>query len=143
MAATSLRNALMCHPQERNTAGRVFGGVLMRRALELAFATAFSFGGAPPLLKALEQVDFVRPVDVGSLLALKSHVVFTDGTDLHVDVSAAVWKPSKRESTLTNTFSFVFAVPDAPRPLKAVLPASTGEAKLQLAAMARAECRAS
>ena len=137
MASTSLRNALMCHPQERNTAGRVFGGVLMRRALELAFATAFSYGGAAPLTKALDRVDFVRPVDVGSLLALKSHVVFAEGTTMHVDVSAAVWRPDKRESTLTNTFSFVFTV-DGPRPLKRVLPSTRAEARLQLAAMARA-----
>ena len=137
MASTSLRNALMCHPQERNTAGRVFGGVLMRRALELAFATAFSYGGAAPLTKALDRVDFVRPVDVGSLLALKSHVVFAEGRTMHVDVSAAVWRPDKRESTLTNTFSFVFTV-DGPRPLKRVLPSTRAEARLQLAAMARA-----
>ncbi|KAH8094326.1 ATPase [Aureococcus anophagefferens] len=90
MASTSLRNALMCHPQERNTAGRVFGGVLMRRALELAFATAFSYGGAAPLTKALDRAT-----------------------------------------------SFVFTV-DGPRPLKRVLPSTRAEARLQLAAMARA-----
>ncbi|MEM9247776.1 MAG: tetratricopeptide repeat protein, partial [Pseudomonadota bacterium] len=69
MHRTSLRSAQMCHPQERNTAGNVFGGVLLRRALEHAFATAFRFAGAEPLLAEIQRVDFLKPVHVGSLLA--------------------------------------------------------------------------
>jgi acyl-CoA hydrolase len=38
---TTQRNTFVCQPQQRNTAGRVFGGFLMRRAYELAFATAY------------------------------------------------------------------------------------------------------
>jgi acyl-coenzyme A thioesterase 9 len=32
---TQLSNTFICQPQDRNTAGRVFGGFLMRRAFEL------------------------------------------------------------------------------------------------------------
>jgi len=124
-------------PQEVNTAGRVFGGALMRRALELAFATAYTFGGAAPLTRSIARVDFVRPVDVGSLLALKSAVVHAEGDQICVDVTAAVWKPDILETSLTNTFSFVFAVPNATRPLKKVLPATRTEAAQQLDAVAR------
>ena len=45
MHETSLKNAITTQPQVRNTAGRVFGGALMRYALELAFATAYAFSG--------------------------------------------------------------------------------------------------
>ena len=44
MHETSLKNAITTQPQVRNTAGRVFGGALMRYALELAFATICIFG---------------------------------------------------------------------------------------------------
>lgn len=40
LSDTRLHNALITQPQQRNTAGRIFGGFLMRRAYELAFATA-------------------------------------------------------------------------------------------------------
>jgi len=40
LSATALQNALITQPQQRNTAGRIFGGFLMRRAYELAFSTA-------------------------------------------------------------------------------------------------------
>ena len=87
----------------------------MRYALELAFATAYAYGGAAPLTRSIARVDFVRPVDVGSLLALKSYVVHVVGKTLCVDVSAAVWKPGTRESNLSNTFNFVFEIPEPPR----------------------------
>ena len=79
----------------------------------------------------------MRPVDVGSLLALRSAVVHVDGSAVCVDVSAAVWVPDTRSTTLTNNFHFVFDVHDAPRPLKAVLPANDHEAAQQLRAAAR------
>ena len=42
---TSLENALICQPQQRNIHGRIFGGFLMHRAFELAFSTAYAFAG--------------------------------------------------------------------------------------------------
>jgi acyl-coenzyme A thioesterase 9 len=44
-AATSLENTFVTQPQTRNMSGRVFGGFLMKRAFELAFSTAYMFGG--------------------------------------------------------------------------------------------------
>ncbi|KAG9454553.1 hypothetical protein H6P81_007457 [Aristolochia fimbriata] len=40
-----LENSFVCQPQHRNFYGRVFGGFLMHRAFELAFATAYNFAG--------------------------------------------------------------------------------------------------
>jgi acyl-coenzyme A thioesterase 9 len=138
MHETSLKNAITTQPQVRNTAGRVFGGALMRYALELAFATAYAFSGCAPTTRSIAQVDFVRPVEVGALLALKSHVVHVcDRGRVCVDVTAAVWKPGLRESTLTNNFSFVFDASKAPRPLKDVLPVVRTEAAMQLDAIER------
>ena len=75
---------------------------------------------------------------VGALLALKSHVVHVcDQGRVCVDVTAAVWKPGLRESTLTNNFSFVFDASKAPRPLKDVLPVVRTEAAMQLDAIER------
>ena len=91
-----------------------------------------------PTTRSIAQVDFVRPVEVGALLALKSHVVHVcDRGRVCVDVTAAVWKPGLRESTLTNNFSFVFDASKAPRPLKDVLPVVRTEAAMQLDAIER------
>ena len=48
MKETELHNALVSQPQQRNMHNRIFGGFLMRRAFELAFSTAYVFGGSRP-----------------------------------------------------------------------------------------------
>lgn len=63
---TRLENAIICQPQQRNMHGRIFGGFLMRRAFEIAFSTAYVFGGIRPLFLEVDHVDFRRPVSMMS-----------------------------------------------------------------------------
>lgn len=63
MDSTRLSNTFTCQPQSRNMHGRIFGGFLMRRAYELAYATVHMFAGTKP---KFIQVDRVRAAD-GSL----------------------------------------------------------------------------
>ena len=62
LSETRLENALICQPQQRNIHGRIFGGFLMHRAFELAFATAYAFAGLMPCFLEVDLVDFLRPV---------------------------------------------------------------------------------
>lgn len=64
MRDTRLENAIICQPQQRNMHGRIFGGFLMRRAFEIAFSTAYVFGGIRPLFLEVDHVDFRRPVSM-------------------------------------------------------------------------------
>jgi hypothetical protein len=66
---TRLENTIICHPQQRNIHGRIFGGFLMRRAFELAFSTCYVFGGITPLFLEVDHVDFRRPVGTYRLYA--------------------------------------------------------------------------
>ncbi|PNJ64492.1 ACOT9 isoform 6, partial [Pongo abelii] len=50
MENSKLKSLEICHPQERNIFNRIFGGFLMRKAYELAWATACSFGGSRPFV---------------------------------------------------------------------------------------------
>lgn len=60
MDSTRLSNTLTCQPQQRNMHGRVFGGFLMRRAYELAFATVHTFAGSRPRFLQVDRVR-IRP----------------------------------------------------------------------------------
>jgi len=55
---TSLSNTFVCQPQQRNMHGRIFGGFLMRRAFELAFATTYLFAGSRPSFVRVDEVIF-------------------------------------------------------------------------------------
>ncbi|KAF6250835.1 HotDog domain-containing protein [Scenedesmus sp. NREL 46B-D3] len=57
-AETSLSNAFVCQPQQRNMHGRIFGGFLMRRAFELAFASTYLFAGSRPAFVRVEDITF-------------------------------------------------------------------------------------
>lgn len=112
---TCLQNSLICQPQQRNTHGRIFGGFLMRRAFELAFATAYAFAGNAPYFLEVDHVDFLKPVDVGNFLRLKSCVLYTELENpakplINVEVVAHVTRPELRSSELSNKFYFTFTV---------------------------------
>lgn len=112
---THLENAMICQPQQRNIHGRIFGGFLMHRAFELAFSTAYAFAGLVPCFLEVDHVDFLRPVDVGDFLRLKSCVLYTelenpDQPLINVEVVAHVTRPEIRSSEVSNTFYFTFTL---------------------------------
>ncbi|KAG9446941.1 hypothetical protein H6P81_013069 [Aristolochia fimbriata] len=141
---TSLENALICQPQQRNLHGRIFGGFLMHRAFELAFSTAYVFVGQMPCFLEVDHVDFLRPVDVGDFLRFKSCVLYTQLENpeqplINIEVVAHVTKPELRTSEVSNTFYFTFTVhPDALTngvQIRNVVPATEEEARRVLERM--------
>ncbi|KAI3418257.1 uncharacterized protein J3R85_013858 [Psidium guajava] len=137
---TRLENSLICQPQQRNIHGRIFGGFLMHRAFELAFSTAYAFAGLVPCFLEVDHVDFLRPVDVGDFLRLKSCVLYTepekpDGPLINVEVVAHVTRPELRSSEVSNTFYFTFTVRPEAKALedgfriRNVVPATEEEAR--------------
>lgn len=49
----------------------------MRRAYEVAFATCYVFAGARPTFLEVDEIAFVRPVEVADLLRLRAVVLHT------------------------------------------------------------------
>eukprot|EP00286_Rhodomonas_abbreviata_P009326 CAMPEP_0181326384 /NCGR_PEP_ID=MMETSP1101-20121128/21466_1 /TAXON_ID=46948 /ORGANISM="Rhodomonas abbreviata, Strain Caron Lab Isolate" /LENGTH=320 /DNA_ID=CAMNT_0023434827 /DNA_START=81 /DNA_END=1040 /DNA_ORIENTATION=+ len=80
LAHTALQSIHVMQPQERNRAGNIFGGFLMNKAYEVAFATASQFavahGGAPTVF-SLDDVSFSKPVKIGDVICFSSAVVYT------------------------------------------------------------------
>lgn len=123
MPGTMLSNASLTQAQAMNMHGRIFGGFLLRRAFELAWATAYMFGGVPPRIVSVDEVSFIVPVEVGALLQLSSRVLYTKSPGggiievlasghsnrIHIDVKAFVTDPSNRTSQLANKFGFTFS----------------------------------
>ncbi|KAJ4958527.1 hypothetical protein NE237_025638 [Protea cynaroides] len=134
---TRLENSLICQPQQRNIHGRIFGGWLMNRAFELAFSTAYAFAGAVPYFLEVDHVDFLRPVDVGGFLRLKSSVLYTELENpqkplINIEVVAHIMRPELRSSEVSNTFYFTFTIrPEAMKDglkIRNVVPATEEEA---------------
>jgi len=123
--ATSLR---ICHPQERNIHNFIFGGHLCREAFELAYALSLIFlGGRRPGLRSVDDIAFVHPVPIGSLLDFSAQVMHSRVHEgeiyLCVQVQADVIRPDFAEGVAsgdsqnagrrltTNTFHFTLSHP--------------------------------
>ncbi|XP_038613106.1 acyl-coenzyme A thioesterase 9, mitochondrial isoform X4 [Tachyglossus aculeatus] len=141
MENAKLKGLEICHPQtvtldcllpttqERNIFNRIFGGFLMRKAFELGWATACSFGGSRPFVVAVDDIMFQRPVEIGSLLFLSAQVCFTEGRYIQVRVHSEVSKSNSPAHETTNVFHFTFlAANEVPK----VVPKTYGESMLYL-----------
>ncbi|PNJ64490.1 ACOT9 isoform 4 [Pongo abelii] len=129
MENSKLKSLEICHPQERNIFNRIFGGFLMRKAYELAWATACSFGGSRPFVVAVDDIMFQKPVEVGSLLFLSSQVCFTQNNYIQVRVHSEVASLQEKEHTTTNVFHFTFM---SEKEVPLVFPKTYGESMLYL-----------
>ncbi|XP_030058109.1 acyl-coenzyme A thioesterase 9, mitochondrial isoform X1 [Microcaecilia unicolor] len=129
MEDAKLKGLEICHPQERNIFNRIFGGFLMRKAFELGWATACTFGGSRPYVVAVDDIMFRKPVEIGSLLFLASQVCYTEGTHIQVRVHTEVFDPQTRKNSTTNIFHFTFM---SENEVPQIIPKTYGESMLYL-----------
>ncbi|CAN0261333.1 unnamed protein product [Ectocarpus sp. 12 AP-2014] len=119
MSQTLTSSTLICMPQHRNTANRIFGGFLMHRAYEVAFCAAFMFGGSRPRFSEIDEVVFLQPVDVGDLVKMDACILYTkEGKEAGsspqacVEVLASVVRPETVDSKVSNRFNLTFSFPE-------------------------------
>jgi acyl-coenzyme A thioesterase 9 len=108
MSSTAYQSMIVMHPQKRNIHNKVFGGYLMRLAYEQAWATAFLFSGVPTMFRAVDEINFIAPVDIGTVCVFNSMIVFTESNSIQVLVKTDVVDPIRQTSQTTNTFHFTF-----------------------------------
>ncbi|KAK3604467.1 hypothetical protein CHS0354_007171 [Potamilus streckersoni] len=108
MEDTVLKNLHICFPEQRNLYDKIFGGYLMRKAFELAWANALLYCKQRPFVRVVDDVVFQKPVEVGSLLFMSSQVVYTKGPLIQVKVHAEVVNPKDETQETTNNFHFTF-----------------------------------
>ncbi|MED6281790.1 Acyl-coenzyme A thioesterase 10, mitochondrial [Characodon lateralis] len=129
MEDAKLKGLEICHPQQRNIFNRIFGGFLMRKAYELGWANACSFGGCRPSLVAVDDILFQKPVEIGSLLMLSSQVCYTQGKYIQVRVHSEVFEPLTQQHSTTNIFHYTFS---SDRDVPSIIPKTYGESMLYL-----------
>ncbi|KAK4536802.1 hypothetical protein CDCA_CDCA09G2827 [Cyanidium caldarium] len=132
---TALHTVHLVQPDERNLFGFMFGGTILRWALELAYLNVVRYATLPmglvssaadlelqrslsPNLRAVGDITFHRSVPIGSLFQMKSRIVAVRQRHVAVRLSTSVWAPSSiaeatahDTDTISNTMTFVFDVP--------------------------------
>lgn len=116
MENTFRSSVFVMQPQKRNIHNKVFGGYLMRLAFEQAWCSAYIFSGSRPFFLACDDISFLLPVPLGTLVTFDSTVVFSKATEdgrfeIVVEVKANVLHPDEHTHQTTNTFFLFFRVP--------------------------------
>ena len=132
---TIMHKNLLIHLQDRNLHGKAFGGMLMREAFETGWLTAFSFcKGKYPEIHHIDDVMFIAPVDIGSIMKFEAKVCFTQGHLLHVSVDVIKNNP-EGDKIKASELHLTLVCPDME--LKPVLPEKYSEGILYLEAKRR------
>lgn len=136
MDETTMSRTEVMQSQDRNIHNKIFGGHLMRVALELAFATSWHFGGVMPILTAVDDIHFITPVPVGSIVNFKSQVVFSSklSSTLVIYIDAQIMDPLTGQFTTgkSNEFFFCFRVFNPNQPVRTIMPRSYADAMKML-----------
>ena len=128
---SKLKNLVICQPEHRNRFNKIFGGFIMRQAFELAWANAYVYSKAMPIIEFMDDILFQKPVEIGSLLYFNSQVCYTQDKYAQIRVSAEVVNPKTGELSVTNVFQYTFSFLDGLIPEK-VIPKTYHEAMLYL-----------
>lgn len=133
MGDTRLEKCMLMFPQERNVHQKVFGGYLMRLAYELAFTNARLFTREHVRFLSLDGICFARPVPIGSVLRLTSHIVHSTSSQqfptlVHALVQANVVDVKTGSEQTTNDFRFTWCREEGAPLKRQVVPKTYQEA---------------
>ncbi len=137
-SSTTLSCTKICHPQERNIHDYIFGGFLMREALELGFVCGQLAAKSKLDFLAVDELAFKHPVPIGAVLQLNAQVVYSTGDLIHVEVIADVICVQSGDRKTTNTFHFTYRLAEEGRKL-VIKPATYVEAMKYLEGKRRIE----
>jgi acyl-CoA hydrolase len=93
LQSTRMEAVELMQPQERNRAGKIFGGFLMHEAYELAYTTAASFAAlssagtgtmAAPTVIAVDDITFAKPVSIGDVVIFDATVCYSGSNELQL-----------------------------------------------------------
>lgn len=114
MASTQLESVTITQPQDQNTRGNIFGGFLMKKAFELARSVSYLYCGpnSHPFFLAVDDITFLRPVLIGSLIRFKAKVAYYAGPPsraFQVLVTSEITNLQTGEVDTSNFFHLTFA----------------------------------
>ncbi|KAH8411928.1 hypothetical protein KR222_002519, partial [Zaprionus bogoriensis] len=111
-------------PDNRNFHNTIFGGFIMRNAVEISYITASIYAGAAPLIECILDVRFFSPIKVHSFIKMTAYVVYTFERYLQLLTVVQVMDARTFQQVTTNALNITMAVKE---PVEEVLPSTYQE----------------
>jgi acyl-CoA hydrolase len=99
-------------PEHANAYGNVHGGEIMKVVDEAGGIAAMRHAQRPCVTIAIDEMSFVSPVHVGTLLACTARVNYVGRTSLEIEVEVHAENPITGEITHTNSAYLVYVAID-------------------------------
>ncbi|XP_055309213.1 acyl-coenzyme A thioesterase 9, mitochondrial-like isoform X2 [Sitodiplosis mosellana] len=125
MEDAQLSNVIYSHPEDRNAHNSVFGGYLMRQALELSWGLVYTLNEGRCRLRCINDITFSRPVPVSSLLKMHAHLVYTEVNYMVIVVINETYDAISGEHTTSNVFYYTYS---CDVPVNQIIPKTYNEA---------------
>lgn len=134
----------LAEPSHVNFGGKVHGGMVMKWIDQAGYACAAGWSGSYCVTVYVGGIHFVRPIIVGSAVELRSQVIHTGRTSLHVFIDIFAGDPRQRDMRRSAHCVAVFVAldPDGkPTPVPAWTPRTERELTLDRYALRLIEHR--
>jgi len=99
-------------PSYANFGGKIHGGILLSLMDKAAYACASKHAGQYCVTVSVDNVDFVRPVEVGNLVSLLASVNYVGRTSLIVGIRVIAENVKTSDVKHTNTSYFTMVAKD-------------------------------
>jgi acyl-coenzyme A thioesterase 9 len=109
MKETRVEKSILMHSQNMNVNGHVFGGYVMREALELGYVCAYLHANKEsPTVICVDSVAFHKPVVVGSVAQFVAEVCLAHENLIHVCVEVFNFVEGQETPVLTTTINITY-----------------------------------
>ncbi|HBH25104.1 MAG TPA: acyl-CoA thioesterase [Cytophagales bacterium] len=99
-------------PSYANFGGNIHGGVLLSIMDKVAYACASKHSGAYCVTVAIDQVEFLEPVEVGDLVSMRAKVNYVGNSSMVVGIRVEAENVKKGITKHTNTSYFTMVAKD-------------------------------
>lgn len=111
-------------PDSRNSQNNIFGGFIMRNAVEISFIAASIYSRSRPFIECILDVGFFKRIKVNSFLKITAYVVYTHEHFMQLLTVVHIMDANNFEELTTNTFHLTYSVEQK---VKEVLPSTYQE----------------
>ena len=134
MKKDELEFQFISEPSDVNFGGKVHGGVVMKWIDQTAYACASGWAEAYCVTVYVGGIRFFEPIQIGEIVKVRSKIIYTGNTSMHIAVDVFSRHPLKQKFKKTTHCIIVFVSTDEngrPKPVKKWVPKTEEDTKLE------------
>lgn len=124
----------LAEPTDVNFGGKVHGGAVMKWIDQAGYACSAQWCGGYAVTIYVGGIRFMKPIHIGSLVEIRSKVIFTGRTSMHIAVDVFSKRPESEDYSHNTHCIIVFVAVDAdgkPTAVRPFIPETEDGIKLQ------------